>query len=501
MGNVSKIYKNGLLTTRYTYDGLNRLIREDNRDFAKTYRIDYDDKGNITGKYTYNFTLCSMDDLYEKTPTATQTYEYDLQSDRLHAINGNIIGYDMYGFPSRYGLDGQFCTWYDNYLSGFGSNTFVRDNRGRRIRKNNILFIYDSQDRLIKQSNGVEFFYDHTGVAGISYNGTLYTYEKDIFGNVISILDRDGRRVVQYMYDAWGNHKIVDGYGNTITSSTHIGTINPIRYRSYYYDTETGLYYLHARYYDPVIGRFISPDDVDYIDPEAINGLNLYAYCGNNPVMNIDPSGHSVIAILLTFLGLYALTMGIEGAVAAAQAGGDVGDVLIGFGKGVVNGLLLGVSVLAIAGGLYLGPTPAGVALMNWGFSTLFNYVEVGVTQYKKSIHDGDNVWQAFNDVNNALFANAGNILIGKSMVFDVPLYGTKVSSKIPLLFDIYLDYSIGKMFLGSSSFWNSTMGVLTGKAGKFSFISYFATFSQFNNMLKAIIGTPDFENSKWILY
>ena len=352
MGNVSKIYKNGLLTTRYTYDGLNRLIREDNRDFGKTYRIDYDDKGNITGKYTYDFTLCSMDDLYEKTPTATQTYEYDLQSDRLHAINGNIIGYDMYGFPSRYGLDGQFCTWYDNYLSGFGSNTFVRDNRGRRIYKNNILFIYDSQDRLIKQSNGVEFFYDHTGVAGISYNGTLYTYEKDIFGNVISILDRDGRRVVQYVYDAWGNHKIVDGYGNTITSSTHIGIINPIRYRSYYYDTETGLYYLQARYYDPVIGRFISPDDVDYIDPEAINGLNLYAYCGNNPVMNIDPTGHDFWSWLLgglLVIGVTILTAGIAGAAAWAIGATYASIKAVAIGS-IVSGLIAGGTNLVVQG-------------------------------------------------------------------------------------------------------------------------------------------------------
>ena len=82
------------------------------------------------------------------------------------------------------------------------------------------MYTYDNQGRLVEQSNGIKFIYDDTGVAGISYNGTLYTYEKDVFGNVISILDRNGRRMVQYVYDAWGNHKIVDGYGNTITSST-----------------------------------------------------------------------------------------------------------------------------------------------------------------------------------------------------------------------------------------------------------------------------------------
>ena len=144
-------------------------------------------------------------------------------------------------------------------------------------------------------------------------------------------LDTDGRRMVQYVYDAWGNHKIVDGYGNTITSSTHIGIINPIRYRSYYYDTETGLYYLQARYYDPVIGRFISTDDVDYIDPEVINGLNLYAYCGNNPVMNIDPSGHSFTAFLIGFLIFGGLAFG---ATVYADYKDD-GQVFIGCAGGI----------------------------------------------------------------------------------------------------------------------------------------------------------------------
>ena len=69
--------------------------------------------------------------------------------------------------------------------------------------------------------------------------------------------------------------------------------IEPFRYRSYYYDTETGLYFLKTRYYDPETGRFITIDDISYLAPDTINGLNLYAYCGNNPVMNVDPKGTS----------------------------------------------------------------------------------------------------------------------------------------------------------------------------------------------------------------
>ncbi len=80
---------------------------------------------------------------------------------------------------------------------------------------------------------------------------------------------------------------MLDAAGAEITSSSHIGNKNPFRYRGYYYDTETKLYYLQTRYYDPAIGRFISRDSIEYADPETINGLNLYAYCGNNPVSDI----------------------------------------------------------------------------------------------------------------------------------------------------------------------------------------------------------------------
>ena len=98
--------------------------------------------------------------------------------------------------------------------------------------------------------------------------------------------------MVKYVYDAWGNHKVLDAEGNEITDSYHIGRLNPYRYRGYYFDEETGLYYLQSRYYDPETGRFLNADTVEYLDPESINGLNLYAYCGNNPVMYSDPSGH-----------------------------------------------------------------------------------------------------------------------------------------------------------------------------------------------------------------
>ena len=77
------------------------------------------------------------------------------------------------------------------------------------------------------------------------------------------------------------------------TTGEKIGTLNPMRYKDYYYDIETGWYYLNSRYYDPDAGRFISPDDVEYLGADGSpNSYNRYAYCGNNPVMYADPSGH-----------------------------------------------------------------------------------------------------------------------------------------------------------------------------------------------------------------
>ena len=99
---------------------------------------------------------------------------------------------------------------------------------------------------------------------------------------------------------------------------------NPIRYRGYYYDTDIGLYYLNARYYSPELRRFISPDDTSYLDPENANGLNLYAYCYNDPVYYADPSGNGPITAILIglgigrylvelLLGLVLIVKGIEG--------------------------------------------------------------------------------------------------------------------------------------------------------------------------------------------
>ena len=157
-------------------------------------------------------------------------------------------------------------------------------------------------------------------------------------------LDSTGAVVVKYVYDAWGKVTVKDGNDRVITSG--IGVLNPFRYRGYYYDTETELYYLQTRYYDPEIGRFISQDSIEYADPETINGLNLYAYCGNNPVMSIDPSGE--FAISLTLLGF------IIGAIIGATVGGVVAGT-VAYKNGARGWDLFGWTMLGIIGGGLIG--------------------------------------------------------------------------------------------------------------------------------------------------
>lgn len=122
------------------------------------------------------------------------------------------------------------------------------------------------------------------GIAGFRFNNTTYLFRKNVQGDVTHIYTESGTLVGQYTYDAWGNCAILQDTNGS-------ATLNPFRYRGYYFDKENDLYYLQSRYYDPETCRFVNADDISYLDPETIGGLNLYAYCGNNPVMGVDPEG------------------------------------------------------------------------------------------------------------------------------------------------------------------------------------------------------------------
>lgn len=247
---------------------------------------------------------------------------------------------------------GKSLEWeYGNRLINFDGVTFAYDYRGHRLKKNDIEYRYDNDGRVIKQSNGLQFLYDNTGVAALKYGSEYYFYRKDVQGNIIALIDSSGAVVVRYEYDAWGNHSII---GDEV-----LGNLNPFRYRSYYYDTETGLYYLQTRYYDPETGRFISQDSVEYADPESINGLNLYAYCGNNPVMYVDPTGTFFLTLLIAVLAGAVLGAIVSGAKAVLVDGVEFGSVefwgAVGAGALVGGALGLAVGLGAGAGAIVTG--------------------------------------------------------------------------------------------------------------------------------------------------
>ena len=125
------------------------------------------------------------------------------------------------------------------------------------------------------------------------FGGATYWYITNLQGDVIGLLDEDGNRIANYAYDAWGSLlSLTDASGNAITDTTHPANLNPLRYRGYYYDSETGFYYVSSRYYDPEIGRWINADDAIAGVGGDIRGYNLFAYCMNDPVNMSAHTGH-----------------------------------------------------------------------------------------------------------------------------------------------------------------------------------------------------------------
>ena len=181
--------------------------------------------------------------------TTEKTYGYT--KDKLTVFNGSSIVYDSVGNPTTY--KDITLTWEKGRrLVGYGTNTFAYDGQGRRIRKNTTSYTYDSENLLVSTSDGLKFYYDQDGIAGFTYQNAKYVYQKDARNNIVGIVDSTGAVVVKYVYDAWGIHTVSGSLATTV------GAVNPFRYRSYFYDVETGLYYLKTRYYDPEICRFIS---------------------------------------------------------------------------------------------------------------------------------------------------------------------------------------------------------------------------------------------------
>ena len=171
--------------------------------------------------------------------------------------------------------------------------------RTRRISDDKTYSYIYAGDKLMRMTVGddiLDFSYDANGTPlTMTRNGTVYYYITNLQGDVMAVESATGSTVAQYVYDAWGN---------IIAMSGTLAELNPLRYRGYVYDQETGFYYLQSRYYDPALGRFISADDLSNLD--NLGGalrLNLFSYCGNDPVNREDASGESWLLSIAIGLG------------------------------------------------------------------------------------------------------------------------------------------------------------------------------------------------------
>lgn len=316
-GMIEKIIKDNVEIKRFIY---NKDILTNIKENDKIYQIEYDNYGNIIND-------------------GKGTLEYD-ERNQLKKY--------------KYCIDeGQFCYQYENeyYYNYQGirykkkvSHSIRYGNNEEKVYEYFKIYYLDG-NRIIKEewrnlenqiTNEIMYYYDIEGLVGIEYQGKKYDIVKDILGNVSKIMYKN-RIIGEYEYDGWGKcvEKELSPEKNT-EIDTFVLHNNPFRYRGYYYDVETQLFYCNSRYYSPELCRWISPDSIEYLDPQSINGLNLYCYCYNNPISYCDPSGHLPEWAAWLISGA-AIVGGIV--LCATGVGGILGGVLIGAGAGsLING-------------------------------------------------------------------------------------------------------------------------------------------------------------------
>lgn len=370
-GDISKIidYQKGsdlalpndVLAYTYTYDSLHRLKTE--TITANTYSrviYTYNEIGNIMSK-----TLGSNTYIYE--------YNTGPAAIRPHAVKRITANGTPYDFT--YDNNGNMKTGYDlTNLTNIGTRTITynADNKPVEIAytkgsTTNVSFRYDGQgNRVIKSSNqGTTYYvgehYEVVNDAGVKYifagnlriakidssktssDRTLY-YHKDHLGSSSAITNENGAVVEKFTYRPFGDQR------------AHSGDLTTdYKFTDQEFDAETGLYYYGARYYDPTIGRFISPDSV-VPNPFNPQNLNRYTYCNNNPLSYTDPNGHFPLILIGMAVGA------IMGAVSAGiQSHWDLGAMVQGAFMGAASAVTM-YAFGPIIGGAMVGAVQAGIS-------------------------------------------------------------------------------------------------------------------------------------------
>ena len=358
----------------YSYDDRG-FLQGENYSFRQRYAYEYDNNGNIkTVKYYKNPNIIS--------PATTRFTYGTLYKDRLEKVGADVLEYEetnplyvkrIYNSSTQVEkmnftwrgsrltkliVDGEYAIQYEYNDDGTRRRKLIKETKqenGTSKTIDDVIYSYvggQLQSETHSKGYQLQYFYGLDGrLSFFIYRKdnveTRYYYRWDLLG-ITGIIDRDGNEVANYSYDAFGNIR-----------STHeddsIGAINPMRYKGYYYDSETKYYWLNSRFYVPSWRRFLSPDSLDYLDSENINGLNLYAYCGNDPVNLYDIDGHSFSLFIgtLIFAGIGALVGAAAYTISEAVSYAITGDWTWSwaqFGGNIIGGIVGGILTIICPG-------------------------------------------------------------------------------------------------------------------------------------------------------
>ena len=347
-GNITKIVTEGTnvpqaaLTKEYTYDALGQLATEVNGS-GTTFGYAYDTAGNIrnitkdgTVTKSFGYTNPSWPDLLTSVTSGSTT------KDILYEGQTQTSGVPSSGNPVTYynGKDYTFTWTKGRQLASATVDgkqvSYAYDMAGVRSSKQvgDTTYTYTTlSGKVMRQTwgdnNALEFVYDDGNQPfAMIYNdgstSTLYYYVLNAQGDVIALLNANGKLAASYDYDAWGNCTVYDSSAKVLTDPTSIANLNPLRYRGYYYDAETGFYYLQSRYYDPAICRFINADG---LFTDGFIGANLFAYCANNPVNTVDPTGNFAITATVALITFGVALVATAFAVGISSSPGFQGAV------------------------------------------------------------------------------------------------------------------------------------------------------------------------------